>query len=74
MCILCLLHTFIDLCTYYTCHLWQDKDQVLDEVEVDQGSLVYPRTHASPTTFTAPVSATPTTTTTCTPPGHPPHT
>ena len=33
---------FTNVYTYYTGHLWQDEDLVLDETEIDRGSIVYP--------------------------------
>ena len=55
-----MLHTFIDVHTYYTGHLWQDEDLVLDEVEIDRGSTVYLPAFKT-TTSTVPMSTTPAT-------------
>ena len=47
---------FIDLLTYHIDYLWQNEDQVLDEAEIDRGSMVYLRTQAPRTTSTASTS------------------
>ena len=55
---LCLLYMFIDLYTCYTSHLLPDESLlVLDEVGVDQGSMVYPLIivlHSSPPLYPLP--------------------